>query len=134
MAMPELTPSQQADAQRRFLLILWGAMGWTVVMYFGVAQVTQPRDVRPQDSLTSNILLAVALILVAASFAVKSRFLAQTADPARKRAGFILALAMCEAAATLGIVVKFAFGTPQYYWLMLVGLAGILLHYPRREY
>ena len=109
------------DVEYRGRLILWLAMTFAIVMYFVVIQRVTPAS--PQENPTLvYAMLAASVALVAASFVVKA-----------KRVPDILALALCEAAALLGVVAWFTTGWSRSYVFLIVGLAGILLHYPRRE-
>ena len=70
------------------------------------------------------------------SFVVKPRLRGRVDLPnaaARRRAADIMALALCEAAALFGVVAWFMTGWSRSYIFFGMGLAGILLHYPRRE-
>ena len=45
----------------------------------------------------------------------------------------VIACAMCEAGALLGLVEYFIVGTREYYLLLVVAAGGIALHFPRRS-
>ena len=49
------------------------------------------------------------------------------------RAGELVAITMCEAAALFGVVAWFVTATSHYYWFLILGAAGMLLHFPQRE-
>ena len=49
------------------------------------------------------------------------------------QAGFILALALCEVAALMGMVALFVTLSKYAYLLFALGALGMLLHFPRRE-
>ena len=128
-------PEKTAEAQHRMQRVLWAAMTSFIPVYFLLAQVVQPQ-VSQEYSTIVTILLVLAIGQVAASFSIKSLLRART-DRGDKSGGeqtaFIVALALCESAALFGIVAWFVAGYPQYYLFMLIGLAGMLLHYPKRE-
>ncbi|HYL76221.1 MAG TPA: hypothetical protein VEU96_18570 [Bryobacteraceae bacterium] len=125
-------PTSEADYRRR--LALWLAMVFSIVMYYVVIQRVTPAN--PQENLT----LVYALLggsggLVVTSFVMKRRMLARADLPnmARRRAADIIAIVLCEAAALLGVVAWFITAWSRSYIFFGVGLAGILLHYPKRE-
>ena len=123
------------EAEYRQQMVFWMAMLISIGMYFVVVRVTPVKGVADNPTLV-NILLIVSLGLVAVSFLVKSHFLARARElgkPQFQRAGQILALVFCEAAALFGIVAWFLTGSPRYYWFMLIGAAGMILHYPQRD-
>ncbi len=120
MSNPDL--QQPVEARHRQRVIVWLVMAVSIVMYFIVARVIEPRVTRSDPTLVT-VLLVTAVSMVAMSFAVKSR----------AQAGRIIALVLCEAAALFGIVVRIVAGSPRYWVFLLLGLVGVLLHYPRRE-
>jgi F0F1-type ATP synthase membrane subunit c/vacuolar-type H+-ATPase subunit K len=128
-------PQKSAEARHRMQLVLWAAMTSFIPVYFLLAQVVQPQ-VSQEYSTIITILLVLAIGQVAASFFIKSLLRART-DQGDKSGGeqtaFIVALVLCESAALFGIVVWFVAGYPQYYLFMLIGLTGMLLHYPKRQ-
>ena len=128
--------SQQVDESgRRQIVIIWAAMLLSVGMYFVVMQV-----MRPQASVSGpmivNVLTLCSLPPLVASFALKSRLLAKASETKRPeiwRSAHILAFALCESAALMGVLAWFLSGAKQSYLLLLLGAGGMLLHYPRRE-
>lgn len=126
------------DERYRIMLVLWFGMLSAVGLYFVVAQFTKPPEVdSSQNNTLSIILLVVGVFMVAISFAVKRRFLAQSVErqePALAQTGLIVALALCEASAILGLVDLMATGHPHYFVVMIVGALGILAHFPRRDH
>jgi F0F1-type ATP synthase membrane subunit c/vacuolar-type H+-ATPase subunit K len=121
------------EAEQRVRSVLWMSFAVSVVIYFILLQIQQPRQPEENPAVVTA-LMVIALGLVAASFAVKG-WIARTGEDSaeRRRKAFLLPIVMCEAAAIFGLVTRFAFGFEQYYWFLLLGLAGILLHYPKRE-
>lgn len=114
-------------------VMLWLAMLVSVAMYFVVVSMLPPATPTENPALVNGLLVA-ALGMVAASFAAKARLsqAAGTDDLKRKQMGLVVPLAMCESAAVLGVVVWFVTGSPRYSWFLVIGIAGILLHYPKR--
>jgi hypothetical protein len=47
--------------------------------------------------------------------------------------GLVIACAMCEVAAVLGLLQRFITGGNGFYLLFFVAVIGIALHFPRRE-
>jgi hypothetical protein len=128
-------PQKPTAAAYRSRVILWLAMALATPVYFLVAWLVPPIEAQENSALV-KICLLFAAGCVAASFAAKNRLLVdagQGVNPARRQQAEVLALALCEAAALFGIVIRFTTGWTQYYLFLVLGLAGILLHYPRRE-
>ena len=132
MSAPGSPPSAAAHHIQR---ILWLAMILSVGMYFAVAQFVQSPSTQDNPTLVTT-LLVVAVTLVASSFQVRKQLLARSRNgggPQAALTAHIVALALCESAAVFGLVVYFVTGSPRYSWFLVLGLAGLLLHYPRPE-
>ena len=106
------------------LRVLWLVMAMSIVMYFVVIQMVKPTRAQENPTLVTALLIA-ALVLVAASFPVKSRLRAQS-----EKSALLVALALCEAAALCGLVIWFSTAWPYYYVFLLLGLAGQAMHFP----
>jgi hypothetical protein len=129
-----MTASKPLSDHRRNLIV-WAGMLYAIAMYFVVMLLVHPAEPADNPGLV-NALIAVALVLVAASFFVKSRFFAQAREsskPGLRQVGQLLALAFCEAAALLGLVAWFITAWPRSYLLVVAGFVGTLLHHPTRE-
>ena len=131
--MPKTASQQSPEALYRARVTMWAAMLFSIVMYGVVARAVRPEA--PADNPTLvQVLLLLAVALVASSFGVKSQFFKRAREarnPAFIRAGELVALVLCEAAALLGVVVWFLTASPRCYWFLILGAAGQLLHYPR---
>jgi hypothetical protein len=126
---------QSLSARRRFQLILWLTMVVAGVMYFVVIKLVPPSAPLPNPSLETT-LLAIAAGLVGVSFPVENRVRGpreETRNFARERAAQIMGLVLCESAAVLGVVVHIVTGSPRGQLMIAIGVAGLLLHYPKRE-
>jgi len=121
----------------RTLRILWLAMLSSVVIYYLLTLfVRRSADAEPNDMM-SLLLVAIALTTTLISFVVKKQFVAQAADQQRVQLvqqGYLLAWVLCEVAALLGLLDYFAAAHRHYYILFIIGAAGHLLHFPRRDH
>ena len=75
--------------------------------------------------------------MVLGSFLVKSKLLARAINEQQLQLvqpAYVLALAMCEVPALLGMLVFFTTANRNYYVLMIIAAIGQLLHFPRREH
>ena len=111
------------DEQRTKELILWFAMAFSIVMYAVVTLLIPTEATGDQGALVTALSL-VAFGVVAASLQIRKR----TPDQWK---GFIVALALCESAALFGLVLWFIAASQVAYVLMGLGLAGLLLHFPK---
>jgi membrane protease YdiL (CAAX protease family) len=126
------------DARYRIMLIIWFALLSAVGLYFVVAQLMQPPEVdSAQNKMLTVILSGLGAFLVVVSFAVKQKFLKQSVERqeiALVQSGFIVAIAMCEAGALFGLVDLMVTGNRYYFVVMMIGVLGILFHFPRRDH
>ena len=126
--------SAKSEAQYRTMLILWFAFLMTIVMYFVITLLIARQEGESNRVLTT-VLSAASIAAVGSSFAVKKKFFARAIEEQQMRlvnTGFVVAAALCEVGALLGLV-DFLVARDRYYFL-LIGIAflGMLLHFPKR--
>jgi NADH:ubiquinone oxidoreductase subunit 2 (subunit N) len=128
------------DKRYQTLLILWFALFMSVGMYFLFAVFLLPEvsiePGNPPSRLLSIGLAALGAFLVVASFAVKRKLLERSVEQQDVRLvqkGLVIACAMCEVSALLGMVERLVIGNREYYLLFLIAAAGIAFHFPRRS-
>ena len=121
----------------RTLRILWSALFLSVGMYYVFTLFAErSRDLKPNNTL-SLALIGIGITTVLFSFLVKSKLLARAIDQQQLpmvQQAYIVALALCEVPALLGMLEFFTTANPQYYVLMIMAALGQLLHFPRREH
>ena len=128
------------DTRYRSMLILWFALLMSVVMFFLMTIVAAPAPFdRDGDAPTSFVLFALAgvgTLLVVLSFAVKRKMLQRSVErqePMMVQQALVVACAMCEVSAVLGMFERFSLGSGDHYVLFLVSAVGIALHFPKRD-
>ena len=97
--------------------------------------IGQPKNSNPNSTL-SLMLLGIGLLTTFISVPIKKKFLAQSVEQQRVelvQQGHIIAWAITEVAALLGILDFFLTGNRYYYVLFLIAAIGQLLHFPRRQ-
>ncbi len=138
-----MTPTNQQpnlDARYRTMLTLWFALFMSIGIYFAVSlflapQISNPSEV-PPNMLFTIVLTSLGTLFVLLSFVVKRKILQRSVDRqevALVQQALIIACAMCEVSALLGLVSRFLFQAPSYYLLFLIAAIGIALHFPRRD-
>ncbi|HKS29769.1 MAG TPA: hypothetical protein VJS44_18230 [Pyrinomonadaceae bacterium] len=124
-----------AGARYMVLLIIWAAQLMALVGIFLLSLfVFESRE--NSDGTLLWALSAVALMLVAASFVVKQKLLAKAVERQsveHVQQAQITAIALCEAAGLLGLVVRAVTGSPYFYLPFAVAALGMLLHFPKKE-
>ncbi|MBC8032162.1 MAG: hypothetical protein H7Z16_18915 [Pyrinomonadaceae bacterium] len=128
------------DKRYQTLVVLWLALFLSIGGYFlfsvFLAPETANEPLNPPSRLLSVGLAALSVFLVGASFAVKRRLLERSAeqqDVLLVQKAMVIACAMCEVSALLGVLERFVIGNREYYLLFLVAATGIAFHFPRRS-
>jgi divalent metal cation (Fe/Co/Zn/Cd) transporter len=129
----------EGDFNKRYqtLLVLWFGLFMSVVMYFVfslVVPLTIDQGNPPNPTLVIT-LMVLGFLLVLLSFLVKSKLIersVQTQDPGLVQKALVVACALCEVSALLGLMERFLIGYRYYYILFLFSAVGIALHFPRR--
>jgi hypothetical protein len=130
----------EIDPGRRYqtMLTLWLALLMSVVMYFLVTLFVPPKNPDPANGSPGSLLIfglaALGAFFVVASLAVKKKLLDRSVeqeDPTLVQKAMILACAMCEVSALLGLLEYLVIGIRRYYLLFLLAAVGIILHFPR---
>ena len=131
------SPQENIDVRMRTMRTLWFALFMSVVMYYVFSLVAKrPANVTPNSTL-SLTLIVVSASIVLASFFVKNKLINRAIEQQRVQLvqqAYIVALAMAEVPALLGMLDFFVTGNRYYYLLMIVAAAAQLLHFPRREH
>ena len=124
------------ELRLRTLLILWIAMLMSFVGLYVLTIVTRrPHDVTPNPVL-SLVLLCIGLLITVLSFPVKNRLLSKAVAQQqieKVQQAYIVAWALTDVAALLGILDFFLANHAHYYILLIIAVIGTLLHFPRRE-
>jgi hypothetical protein len=135
--MNQKDPQTSIEQRLRTMRTLWIGMLGSVGLYYVFTLFRgRSEDVEPNDKL-SLILIAVALLTTLASFFIKSKLVARAVDQRQAllvQQGYIVAWAVAEFAALLGMLDFFLTAHPHYYILFIIAALGLLLHFPRREH
>jgi len=118
------------------LLILWFAMLMNIGVLFLVAFIAAPAKNSSDGNLITFAVAGLAAFLVLISFAVKRKFLERSVnrqDTSLVQKGLIVAWAICEVSAMIGLLERFLIGNWDYFVLFLLAAIGIALHFPRRD-
>ena len=123
------------EMRHRTILILWFAIIMSVLMFLVLAQFTPASGTG--DLQLSLILNGVGIVPLGMSFLLKQRILAQAVTQQRLelvQVAYVLAFALCEMAALLGMVDRFLNGSRYYYIGFLFAGLGLMLHFPRKQH
>ena len=128
---------ETVELRLRTMRTLWIAMllsvgGYFVFMLF----VGRPRSLAPNPTLSLG-LLGAALLATLISFAAKNKLLNRAFEEQQVslvQQAYIVALAIVEAGALLGLLDFFTTTDRYYYVFFIMAALGQLLHFPRREH
>ena len=125
------------EKRYRTMLILWAAFIMAVGFYFLISLFISPVGESGEEGpVLVWALLAVALMMLVVSFALKKRLHAQSIERqnlALAQTGLIVALALCEAAALFGLLAHLLTGTRYSYVFFIMAVCGMVAHRPRRD-
>jgi len=130
----------ETDLDKRYqtLIVLWFALLTSIGMYF-LFSLFGPAATADDPGQGSGplffTLTALGVLLVILSFAVKRKLLersVETQNISLVQKSLVIACAMCEGSALLGLLERFVIGNRYYYLLFVFAAVGIGLHFPRR--
>ena len=130
-------PQQNIELRLRTMRILWLAMFTSIVLYYGFTFFVTPSENTDPDGRLFLILVVIALSITLVSFLIKNKLLSHAVEQQRVQLvqqAYIVALALTEVAALLGLVYFFMTGDRYYPILFVIAACGQLLHFPRREH
>lgn len=130
-------PQENIELRIRTMRTLWLGLFLSVVMYYLLTLfVKPPENVQPNEILFP-VLVAIALPTILISVLVKHKIITRAVELQRVQLvqqGYIVALALAEIPALLGLLAYFATGNRYYPILFIISVCGQLLHFPRREH
>lgn len=130
---------REVSPQQRYLTlwILWGVFLFNIAGFAILSVIAAPDPL----TLANNRMLVIALTALGTftalvSVFVRQKMLARAAlqqRPHSVSSAYIVAFALCEAAALCGMVLRFATNDAYYYLLFVIALVGFPLNMPRRD-
>jgi NADH:ubiquinone oxidoreductase subunit 5 (subunit L)/multisubunit Na+/H+ antiporter MnhA subunit len=130
-------------ARYKTLVILWAALLMSQFMLLFVVFVTKDELFRfdfsqpiygPSGAMVLGFAVAAVTCFIF-SFAFKKRFFQRAEEeqkPDHIQTGTIIACALCEASTLFGLALAFAFTYQYFFAWFVLGIVGILLHFPRQ--
>lgn len=134
--MKPVDPNQpNIEVRHRTILILWFAIVMSVLMFLVLVQFTPTSGTG--DLKLSLILNSAGIVPLGMSFLLKQRILEQAVTKQRLdlvQVAYVLAFALCEMAALLGLVDHFLSGSRYYCIGFVFAGLGLMLHFPRKQH
>lgn len=125
------------EQRMRTVRILWLALLFNIGLFYFLTRVADRSQNLEPNNTVSLALLAVGLSTALLSFLVKSKIINRAIERRQVQQvqqGYIVAWAMSELPALLGLVDFFVTSDPYFYVLFIIAAAANLLHFPRREH
>ena len=125
------------DVRMRTMRILWFAFIVSVGMYYVFTLFANRRPNPTPNNTLSLTFIAVSASMLLVSFLLKHKLLNRAIDQQQVglvQQAYIVALALAEVPALLGMLDLFVTGNRYYYVLMIIAAGIQLLHFPRREH
>ena len=128
---------ETVELRLRTMRTLWFALFASVGLYFlFTIYVGRSENVEPNPTL-SLILIVIGVSTTLISFVIKSKLINLAIEQQRVQLvqqAYIVAWAVTEVAALLGMLDFFVTGHRHYYILFIIAAFGMLLQGPRREH
>ena len=138
---PEATDPNNAqmniEQRMRTVRILWLALLFSVGLYYLFTIVAGRPENLEANNTVSLALLAVGVSTTLVSFLVKNKLINRAIEQRQVQQvqqGYVIAWAMCEVSALLGLMDFFLTSDRYFYVLFIIASLSELLHYPRREH
>jgi len=136
--MQPIDPNQPNIALRyRTLLTLWFAMFMSLIIYLVLIRFAAFKTNPSPNPRLTLVLIFVGLVPASLSFLLKQTILARSVESQRIESvqiAYVVAWALCEIPALLGLVDHFATGSNYYYLAFAIAGLGILLHCPQKKH
>lgn len=119
------------------MLVLWIAMLGSIGGYYVLTLLAGRSEDTTPNPIVSLTLIVIGVLTTLISFPIKNKLLNRAVDQQQVQLvqqAYIVAWAICEVAALLGLLDFFLTGHRHYYLLLIIAAVGQLLHFPRREH
>ena len=131
------TDGQNVELRIRSLRTMWIALIFSIGGYFVLTLFAHRSENTEANSMLSAILAVVAASATLISFPIKSKLLTLAVDRGQVQQvqqAYVVAWAVTEVGALLGVLDYFMTTNRYYYVLFLIAACGQLLHFPRSEH
>ena len=133
-----MTPQNQIniEAQHRTLVIIWFVLLLSVSLLLSMTMII-PSKAEGDKTVVAIVGIAVGLTNVILSFVLKQSVLAKSVekqDLKLVQQAYIVALALCESSALVGLLVHFVTASVYYFVPFAIGIIGVVLHFPKKQH
>jgi hypothetical protein len=125
---------ENVELRIRSMRTFWIALILSIGGYFVLPLFAQRSESIEPNNMLSMILIAIAASMALISFPIKSKLLSSAINQGQVQQAYVVAWAVTEVAALLGVLDYFLTTDRYYYVPFLIAACGQLLHFPRREH
>ena len=123
------------DARYRTLVTIWCALVMSLVLYIVYIHFVTATAV--SNHRLSLLLICLSLVPMAISLLAKQAMVGKAIERQQVQSvhsAYVVAWALCEMSALLGLMDYFLTGSSRYYFEFAIGGLGMLLHFPRKKH
>jgi F0F1-type ATP synthase membrane subunit c/vacuolar-type H+-ATPase subunit K len=126
------------DKMYRKQLVLWGALFFSVGLYFVLGLLAVPNstsELTASDRTLAVVFSILSISVIIASLLMKRMLLRQSVAkqiPGLVQSAMIVGMALCESVALFGLLLRFVTHFDKFYWLFILAAVAMTLHFPRR--
>ena len=127
---------QAIELRIRTIRTLWVALLLSTAGYFVLTIFVKPSENTTPNTMLSIVLLLAGVSTTLISFLIKNKLLSRAVDQQQVglvQQAYVVAWAINEVAAMLGLLDFFLAAHRHYYILFIISALGLLLQAPRRE-
>lgn len=137
------TPMSNVKVKYETLVIIWGALLASQLMFVLVVYLIKPElftfdFLQPyfgKHPIVIVLFAAAAIAVFVLSFVLRNQHIRRAVidqDAGCVQTALVLGCALSEISSLLGLVLAFVFDYHYFYFWVLLGLIGVLSHFPRR--
>lgn len=136
--------NRNSDQMHKTLIIIWGAMIFSQLMFLAVVFFTKPeflsfnfsKPLLGENAIVTAALAAAAFMSVVLSFVLAPHFKNQGISqqkPELIQTALVIGCAFCEACSLIGIVLAFAFNYQYFFLFIGLGVLATIFHFPKKS-
>jgi hypothetical protein len=139
-----MTKGKPIKVEYKTLVVLWGALLFSQVLFLGIVYIIKPELLSSQFSqpllgkhpIVIILFAAAAITVFVLSFVLRNQHMRRAIvdqDAGCVQTGLLLGCALSEIGGVLGMVLAFVFDYQYFFVWIALAFIGILFHFPRRR-
>jgi hypothetical protein len=134
---------EPVKVQYQTLVVIWGSLLMSQLVFAAAVYFIRPelyaldrsQPIMGEKPLITLVFIVAAVVVFILSFVLRNQYVRRAVadrDAGCVQTGLTLGCALSEMCSILGVILALAFGYHYFYLWIALGLAGILLHFPRK--